>query len=118
MKEGLKKIPSKIVIGGQEIDVKEEVKIENNLLGQCSVAEGWIKIANTYDDRIQTESCKRNTYYHELTHAILDTMGETKLSQNEKFVNCFASFLTEAMQNAYFMEEIAEDDNKQNTDNI
>lgn len=38
-----------------------------------------------------------NTLYHEITHAILGTMGEVDLNNNERFVNCFSSFLAEAM---------------------
>ena len=53
----------------------------------------------------QSEGSKINTFYHELTHSILKTMGETELNDNEKFVCCFSSFLSEAMGNAYFEEE-------------
>ena len=48
---------------------------------------------------------KVNTFYHELTHCILQTMGEHELNDNEKFVCCFAGFLTEAMRNLKFEEE-------------
>ena len=39
-----------------------------------------------------------------LTHAILQTMDERELN-NEKFVCCFASFLTEAMRSAEYESE-------------
>ena len=48
-------------------------------------------------DNKQNNNVKVNTFFHELTHAILDTMGEVELSGNEKFVCCFSSFLTEAI---------------------
>ena len=38
-------------------------------------------------------------------HRILQTMGEHELSGNEKFVCCFAGFLTEALRNLKFEEE-------------
>ena len=55
-------------------------------------------------DGRQSQSSKENTFYHELVHSILRTMGETELNDNERFVCCFAGFLTEAMKNAYFKE--------------
>lgn len=97
------KIPSKIKIGGQEIDVNLVERCNNNCLGECRVANGVIEIACKYDkDEYISESCKLNTFYHELTHAILYTMGETELNNNEKFVCCFSSFLTEALTNAEY----------------
>lgn len=97
-------IPQKIYLGGQEINVNIVNRIQEDKLGECCVAEGRIDIADTFYDKKQAESVKTNTFYHELTHAILDTMGEYNLSKNEKFVSCFASFLCEAMQNAYFVK--------------
>lgn len=40
----------------------------------------------------------KNTFVHEVLHAILDTMGETELNNNEKFVCGCAGYLTEAIQ--------------------
>jgi hypothetical protein len=34
-----------------------------------------------------TENALIETYFHEVTHIILDALGEEELSQNEKFVN-------------------------------
>lgn len=100
-----KKIPSHLTVGGQFLNVISEEYVDE-LCGICSLPEGWIKIADKLTPtRIQSESSKVNTFYHELIHAILDTMGRTDLSQDETFVNCFAGFLTEAMKNAYFYED-------------
>lgn len=97
-------IPSKISVGGQDIFVFKQDRIEGDKLGECCVAEGHIHIARTFNGKKQSESVQVNTFYHELTHVILDTMCESELSQNEKFVSCFSSFLCEAMRNAYFDE--------------
>lgn len=87
------KIPSKFKIGGQEIDVKIVERCDDNCLGECRVANGVVEVANKYDrNENVSKSCKLNTFYHELTHAILYTMGETELNNNEKFVCCFSSF--------------------------
>lgn len=100
----MKKIPSKLNIGGQLINVEIVDRCEGDVLGLCNTAQGKILIANTFDGITQSETSKINTYWHEVVHCILDTMGEKELSENEKFVNCFGSFLTEAMTNAYFKE--------------
>lgn len=92
------KIPKKIRIGGQEIVVTQPKTIGGTKLGICSPAGGYIKIAETFDDGIaQSESSKINTFWHEVTHVILDTMGREDLSGDETFVSCFSGFLTECI---------------------
>ena len=59
-------------------------------LGRCYVAKGQVLI-NTE----QTDSSKRNTFFHEMVHSILDTMGRDDLSQDESFVCSFSGFLME-----------------------
>ena len=94
-------IPESIEVGGTYINIELVDRLENNRLGQCILASGKIQIAQKFDkDYVQTESSKINTFFHELTHVILDTMGESELSQNEKFVSCFSSFLAEAIRNS------------------
>ena len=102
----MKKIPSKITLGGQEVEIKNVERCEHNYVGECRLLEGYIEIADIFNkDQKQSESSKVNTFYHELTHCILQTMGEDELNNNEKFVRCFASFLTEAMRSSKFEEE-------------
>ena len=92
------KIPSKIRIGGQDIDVCIVERIENDKLGQICVAEGKMLIADNFSTSKQSESSKANTFVHEVVHGTLDTMGETELSSNEKFVNTFASLLVDVIE--------------------
>lgn len=99
-------IPSKFNVGGQEMEVRLVERCEDNTIGSCSLASGFIEIAERHSkDAYQSATSKKNTFYHELVHSILRTMGETDLNDNEKFVCCFAGFLTEAMTNAMFVEE-------------
>ena len=101
--ERINTIPIKLNVGGQEIVVKIVERCDDNCLGVCRVANGVIEISCKYDKNEDvSESCKLNTFYHELTHAILYTMGETDLNNNEKFVCTFSSFLTEALTSAKF----------------
>lgn len=100
-----KKIPSKYQVGGQEMEVRLVERCDDNTIGSCILADGYIEIAERHSkDGRQSQSSKENTFYHELVHSILRTMGETELNDNERFVCCFAGFLTEAMKNAYFKE--------------
>ena len=91
-------IPGKIRIGGQDIDVCIVERIEGEKLGQICVAEGKMLIADNFSTSKQSESSKVNTFIHEAVHGILDTMGETELSQNEKFVLIFSSFMVDVIE--------------------
>ena len=100
------KIPTYVRVGGQLLIVDHQDFLDHNDLGLCSLAGGYIKIAKSFNNGTsQSDTSKCNTFYNELVHANLDTMGENELSRNEKFVNCFAGFLTEAMTEAYFKED-------------
>lgn len=43
-----------------------------------------------------------DTFYHEKVHAILDTMYEYELSDNEKFVDTFAKLLRQSEETAKY----------------
>lgn len=92
------KIPNKFILGGQEITVIHTDQIEGGGMGDCCIWDSTIKIADNYKGRPQSDGSKVNTFYHELTHLILDTMGEYELSTNEKFISTFSSFLTGALK--------------------
>ena len=91
-------IPKSYFVGGQEIKVKQEVDYDR--LGTVCVYAGELKLANTHCGKMQTQSSKENTFFHELVHSILETMGEYELTENEKFVSCFSGFLLEALKSA------------------
>ena len=99
------KLPNKFTVGGQEIEVRIVDSIDGSKLGTCSVPEGAVRIAKTFNGREQSESSKLNTFCHELTHSILDTMGEHELSANERFVCSFSGFLAEAMKSFSYDEK-------------
>lgn len=108
------KIPRNFRVGGQLMEVRRVDRCEGNDLGSCFLAGGYVEIADKCNkDDTQSESSKINTFYHELTHSILKTMGEDDLNNNERFVCSFSSFLTEAMAVAVFPEgpagELGED---------
>lgn len=86
-------IPNKIRIGGQDINIINKDRIEGDNLGNICVAEGTLQIADNFGALKQSDSSKFNTFIHEVVHGVLDTMGESGLSKNEKFVCSFASLL-------------------------
>lgn len=94
----MNKIPKSFMVGGQDIEVTIVESIPSDKMGECTSWHGNISIAKTYKGYPQTQSSQNNTFFHELTHLILDTMGEYELSDNEKFVCAFSGFLTEAVR--------------------
>lgn len=104
------KIPSKIRIGGQDVEIRIVDHIENEKLGQICMAEGKLLIADNFSTRKQSESSKANTFIHEVVHGILDTMGENELSGNEKFVSTFSSFMVD------IIEEVIKTNNTKDND--
>lgn len=91
-------IPDKIRIGGQDINIIKEEHLDNNKLGTICIAEGVLRIADNFSNLKQCESSKINTFIHEVVHGILDTMGESELSGNEKFVCTFSSLLIDPIK--------------------
>ena len=91
-------IPNKIRIGGQDISVVNNERLDDNKLGTICVAEGVLRIADNFSNIKQCESSKFNTFIHEVVHGVLDTMGESELSSNEKFVSTFSSLLIDTIE--------------------
>lgn len=92
------KIPSKIRIGGQDINIIIKDHLVNEKLGTICLASGELNIAEKFHEYNQSESSQVNTFIHEVVHGVLDTMGEDKLAYNERFVNTFASLLVDVIE--------------------
>lgn len=102
----MNRIPKSFTVGGQDIEVKHVEICEDSGLGNIILGQGEIQIADNVSRNIpQSETSKLNTFYHELTHAILRTMGEYELNSNEKFVCSFSGFLTEAVRSFKYKED-------------
>ncbi len=86
-------IPKEYTVGGQLLEVSYVDSLDGKL-GTCCLGAGFVRIANSFNVEKQSETSKQNTFYHELTHTILDTMGRGDLSGDEVFVNSFSSFFT------------------------
>lgn len=92
------KIPDNITIGGQIIDVKLIDHLDNGYLGQISLGKSEIVIAQNFNGHEQHQESINSAFIHEIIHGILDTMGETELSSNEKFVNTFTGYLYQVIK--------------------
>jgi hypothetical protein len=77
-------------IGGIKWTVKEDNNRleEMGLLGLCETSKSLISIFSEVDTMLVEQ-----TIYHEAVHAILESMGENRLSRNERFVQNFALLL-------------------------
>lgn len=52
--------------------------------------------------RAGKQSLREHTFFHELTHAILDAMGKHALYEDEEFVDAFAGMLHQIMKTAKY----------------
>jgi hypothetical protein len=78
-------------LGGIKWTIKEdESRLDDlKLLGLCEFPKSLISI---YVKGID-ENLVEQTLYHEVVHAILESIGENELSSNDKFVQNFALLL-------------------------
>jgi hypothetical protein len=101
------KIPKEVVIGNtpHQIRTKKSIIYKNTVChgffneDDCTIdiAEGNPVRGYKYD-----ADERANTFWHELTHAILYDMHELELNANEKFVTAFADRLDQAIKTARF----------------
>ena len=90
-------IPKKFRVGGVDYIVKQVEHCGTNDDFGLWRPQGIIEIANQAGGYEVSDSKKRQTFLHELTHAILFAMGKEELNDDESFVNTFSSFLNEAI---------------------
>lgn len=101
------KIPKHVVVGKTKVRVN---KVHSLMVGKdaCRGGYDWdkqeISIASNTPSGMHKYSAsdKANTFWHELTHAILHDMGRDKLNKDEAFVTAFADRLDQAIKTARF----------------
>lgn len=89
------KIPKEFELLSQRITVefKDDLVERAGAVGLASFMENKIYIQNKTKQHKIVKDQQMLTYYHELIHMILFTMGEEKLNKKESFVDMFASLL-------------------------
>jgi hypothetical protein len=96
------KLPSKIKIGNKWFKVNHVHEIRDShtgkptIMGRINYKRQIIEVAHKYP-AVEV----RNTFWHEMTHGILEDMGH-ELCDNERFVTAFANRLSDAIDSAKF----------------
>lgn len=91
-------IPKSFKLFNTTWTVKQVHKIDNDgSLGLCSHNLATISLR-----RNLKKDVKEATFYHELVHAILDTLNYHKLSNDEKFVDTFGQALHQVTKTAEY----------------
>jgi hypothetical protein len=97
--------PRRMRVGKKMYSVEVvEAMIEKNCVGRTLYAERNIKIAAKHNatGRFLAGAEIRDTFWHEVTHAILEDMGRHTLNRDERFVSEFANRLSKAIDSAKF----------------
>jgi hypothetical protein len=99
-------LPKQVTIGRTPhlVRTKPDVLVGKTLCrGSFDEAAHTITIAqgNTKRGYVYDADERSNTFWHEITHAILHDMG-SELTHNEKFVTAFADRLDQAIKTARF----------------
>lgn len=94
-------IPTSFRISGKTYTVRVTDSFDSRYIGCINYTLGAITIALRHprSKRMLAKDDVANTFWHELTHAVLKDMG-SPLWCNERFVTAFADRLTEAVRTA------------------
>lgn len=92
------KIPEKFSIGGLEYAVQFTDALEENELGRWCGNECKLYITEAIHGVTPSIDRIRQTFFHELTHSILDFTGHYKLNNDEQFVESFSNALYDAIK--------------------
>lgn len=99
-------IPTRITVGNHKYSI-QTVKYmpTKGVMGTVRYDLGTIQLAThsnwTQPSRPYSQAQRQETFWHEVTHAILHDMGH-HLYTNERFVTDFASRLSKAITSAKF----------------
>jgi hypothetical protein len=101
------KIPKSVMVGETEIVVQQPdgLKLDKDVCrGAYYRSDNKIIVAKGNPERnyLYDADERANTFWHELTHVILQDMGLRRLNADEKFVSAFADRLHQAIKTARF----------------
>jgi hypothetical protein len=98
------RLPKKIRVGTRwySVDVVESMRNKSEM-GRVDYVDQKIELARRTHHGVPFRlSALEDTFWHELTHAILHNMGEHELNERELFVEEFARRLSAAIRTARF----------------
>ena len=91
------RIPKKFKVGSVDYEVRLVEHCGDDDFGLFKCCPSTIEISNKAGGYEVPKSRQQQTFWHELTHAILFAMRKDDLYEDESFVNTFSSFLSEAI---------------------
>lgn len=97
-------LPKKVQVGSKwySVDVVESMRRKSEV-GRVTYDTQKIELARRTHHGVPLKlSALEETFWHELTHAILHDMGEHALNNRENFVEEFAQRLARAIRTARF----------------
>ena len=97
-------LPKKIQVGSKwySVDVVESMRRKSEV-GRVTYDTQKIELARRTHHGVPFRlSALEETFWHELTHAILHSMGEHELNNRERFVEEFSLRLARAIRTARF----------------
>lgn len=97
-------LPKKVKVGDNwySVDIADSMR-SRMYMGEVHYAKRTITLARkSYHGVPLKLSALHETFWHELTHAILESMDRTELNNDEDFVEEFSSRLSKAIQSARF----------------
>lgn len=101
-------IPINFKLFGTTINVvfENERMNDKHRYGESDYSKSKITLSRTSGLDTLSEDKIQDTFYHEKVHMILDTMNESELSANEKFVDVFAKLLRQSDLTAAYVESL------------
>lgn len=97
-------LPKKIKVGSNwySVDIVESMQNKSEM-GRVHYDTRKIELARRTHHGVPLRlSAIQETYWHELVHAILESMGEHELNDRESFVERFAYLLAQSIRSARF----------------
>lgn len=96
-------IPKFFYIFGEKIKISIIKQIKRGTAyGVWFESENKIQLAKTVFQKSLNEEQIEQTYFHEVTHVILDSIGEPTLSENEVFVDKFSKALYQVLKTSNY----------------
>ncbi len=92
-------IPKRFKLLGHTIEVCEDPSLAygGNVHGRCSFEEKWIKLVPVNPSHPVSQSSVEHTFLHELVHMVIYHTEQSKLGENEDFVDLVAGLLHQAL---------------------
>ena len=75
------------------VEMNNEVNDLREVYGHCDYHISKITLQNASNGKNRTDLAEEQTLYHEVVHAILDSMSKNELSEDEEFVQQFSLLL-------------------------